>query len=175
VPLEIDFDVTPHRCFRDIVRETEPRVDAGEILEELLRAGVVKRSGEQHYKVVARTFVAPEPMSPVMLEHFSKSLTNLARTLDFNLNPKNQNKRLERAVFADHGLTASQLEEFEAYARAKVQDLIVDIDNWFANTQPGPSRPDQRFFDVGLNIFQYVSERTPEPSLKSIVDKGLTN
>jgi hypothetical protein len=85
VPLEIDYDATSGRCFTDLVRRADPSVNPVLLLEDLTRAGVVVQSGEKFLKVTSRTYVTPEPMSPVSLEYFGNTLANLANTLEYNL------------------------------------------------------------------------------------------
>ena len=55
----------------------------------------------------------PEPLSPEMLEHFGKSMTNLASTLHFNMTPNSTAKRLERSVFPGEGLAEELFQEFD--------------------------------------------------------------
>ncbi len=72
----------------------------------------------------------PEPMSPQQVEYFGNTLTRLAQTLEFNMDPKNPNKRLERFVLADRGLPSEVLPTFESYARERATEFLVDLDNW---------------------------------------------
>jgi hypothetical protein len=169
VPLEIDFDTTPGRCFTDLVNRVNPKVDARLILDDLQRSGVVVNSGEHFYKVLSRTYVMPEPMSPVMLEHFGNTLTNLAETLEFNMGEPDSPKRLERSVFADNGLEPESLPEFEKYARARVQQLIAEIDDWLAKYGRVLS-DDRPRVATGISVFHYVAPHTESRSLAEIVD-----
>jgi hypothetical protein len=170
VPLEIDFENTPDRCFVDLVERVDPKADPGLILEELRRSGVVVASGEQFFKVLSRTYVMPEAMSPVMLEHLGKTLTNLAETLEFNMGDPDAPKRLERTVFADNGLEESSIPAFEKFARARVQQLIVDLDDWLARYG--------RVLDVaaprvatGISIFHYIDPIRVQKTLSELVDQ----
>lgn len=171
VPLEIDFDSTPGRCFADLVMRVDEKTDPGLILEDLKRSGVVQSSGERYFKVTSRTYVMPENMSPVMLEHFGNTLSNLARTLQFNMDDVDTQKRLERTVFADNGLTPESLPQFEKFARARVQQLIADIDDWLANNGDAGLDPRRRV-QTGISIFHYANAPELAASLQAIVDKG---
>ena len=171
VPLEIDFDSTPGRSFADLVARVDENTDPGLILEDLKKSGVVQTSGERYFKVTSRTYVMPENMSPVMLEHFGNTLSNLARTLQYNMDDIDNQKRLERTVFADNGLSAESLPKFEKFARARVQQLISDIDDWLANNgDPGLDVANR--FQTGISIFHYANSSDLQVSLKAIVDKG---
>jgi hypothetical protein len=169
VPLEIDYDATPGRCFTDLVERANTKADAVLVLEDLTRSGVVVRSGEKFLKVISRTYVMPEPMSAVMLEHFGNTLANLANTLQFNMGDVDSPKRLERAVFADNGLEPERLIEFDRYARERVQQLIADVDDWLAKRSPADP-DDERLVPTGLSIFHYVNAAAPLKSLKDLTD-----
>ncbi len=169
VPLEIDFDTTPGRRFTELVRRADPVADAVMVLDDLVRSGVVVMSGERYLKVTSRTYVMPESMSPVMLEHLGNTLANLANTLQFNMGDPDSPKRLERSVFADNGIEPEDMGEFERYARERVQQLIVDIDDWLAsNGKKRPQSPDA--VATGLSIFHYVNAVPQQKSLKDLID-----
>ncbi len=172
VPLEIDFEKTKGRCFRDLVLRVDRTADPHLILDELLRSGVVAMSGEKFLKVLSRTYVMPEAMSAVMLEHFGNTLTNLANTLSFNMDEEKPVKRLERSVFADNGLTEEQMPEFEKYARERVQALIADIDDWLAQNGTVTEVSKVPPIDTGISIFHYIKEPAALPTLADLITSG---
>jgi len=169
VPLEIDFDTTPGRCFLDLVTRVDAGADAAYILEDLRRSGVVVASGERFFKVLSRTYVMPEAMSPVMLEHLGNTLTNLAETLEFNMGDPEAPKRLERSVFADNGLEETSLPAFEKFARARVQQLIADLDDWLARYGRILSDDAPRVA-TGISVFHYVNPVVAKRPLAELVD-----
>jgi Family of unknown function (DUF6502) len=169
VPLEIEFAAGKGRSFADLASSVDDSIEPGILLEELLKSGAVTNSGERHLKVLSRTFLVPEPMSPVMLEYFGNTITNLTTTLEFNMDPERSTKRLQRSVYADKGLTESQLAEFETYAKGKAQEFMVEVDNWLADTIPKDQKPGGPLFDVGISVFQYVRSDQPEPPLSEVV------
>ncbi|RYG18793.1 hypothetical protein EON82_22190 [bacterium] len=168
VPLEIDFDDTPGRSFADLVRRVDPSVEPRMILEDLQRSGVVVASGERFFKVISRTYVMPEVMSPVMLEHLGNTLTNLAETLEFNMRDPEAPKRLERSVFADNGLEMTTLPQFEKFARGRVQQLITDLDDWLAR-YGRVLNDDEPRATTGISIFHYVKPLADQESLAELV------
>jgi hypothetical protein len=170
LPLEIDFDTTKGRCFKELaIRAGGSDIDAMFLLEELIRSGVVTGSGS-HYKILSRVYVIPEPMSPVNLENFGNVLTRLAQTLEINMNEKNEFKRLERSVYADNGLTVEELGLFEKYIRERVQVLIADIDDWLVRLdKPDESQPEVQRYPAGLNFFQYVDDQIDDKDLKELL------
>lgn len=171
IPLELEFDSPPARCFRSLVSLVDRRISAGIALEELLRVGSVTRAGEKHFRAVSRYFMMPESMSPEQIEYFGKTLPRLARTLEYNMNPKNPDKRLERFVIADRGLPAEVLPEFEKFARSRTVDFLLELDNWLVPYASSESESGERI-NVGVNAFLYVEPPTDEESLASLAQRA---
>jgi hypothetical protein len=70
VPLELIIEKSRGRSFTELVQQIDEDLDPHELLEELLLAQVIAKSGDKHVKVLTRTYVMPEPLSPKMLEYF---------------------------------------------------------------------------------------------------------
>ncbi len=171
IPLELEFDSPPARCFRSLVAIVDRRISAGMALEELLRVGSVTRAGEKHFRAISRYFMMPESMSPEQIEYFGKTLPRLARTLEYNMNPKNPDKRLERFVVADRGLPADALPEFEKFARARTIEFLLELDNWLIPYASSELESAERI-NVGVNAFLYVEPTANGESLASLVRKA---
>jgi hypothetical protein len=99
-------------------------------------------------------------MSPAQLEFFGNALTRLANTLQFNLDRKNADKRLERSVQSDKGLPAGVVPIFEKHVRERVTELLTDLDNWMS-PYSAQAKPGEQLHSVGLAVFQFV-DPTPE-------------
>lgn len=171
IPLELEFeDESGGRSFRTLVSLVDATVSPGVVLEELLKVGSVTYSGEQHFRAVSRYFMMPEPMSPQQIEYFGNTLTRLAQTLEFNMDPKNTSKRLERFVLADRGLPADVLPTFEKYARERATEFLLDLDNWLTPYSASNSADDDSpRIASGLNIFLYVEPAPDEQALSELV------
>jgi hypothetical protein len=173
IPLELEFDSSQARCFRSLAALVDRRISAGMALEELLRVGSVTRAGEKHFRAISRYFMMPEPMSPEQIEYFGKTLPRLAKTLEYNMNPKNPDKRLERFVLADRGLPAEVLPEFEKFARARTIEFLLELDNWLIPYASSELDSGERI-NVGVNAFLYVEPPAEGESLASLVHKAET-
>ncbi|MFO1427061.1 MAG: DUF6502 family protein [Steroidobacteraceae bacterium] len=169
VPLEIAIAQTKGRNFVDLVKAVDSTIDPGILLEELVRSGAVVKSGESYLKVISRTFLVPEPMSPVMMEHFGNTVTNLTDTLEFNMDPRNLVKRLQRSVYADRGLTREQIAEFEKFAVGKAEEFMIDVDNWLADFNAKEKPSSGPVVDVGISVFQYIRPKQAEPTIDKVL------
>ncbi len=172
IPLELEFEIsTGGRGFRALVAMVNPNVSAGIVLEELLRVGSVIYSGEKYFRAVSRYFMMPEAMSPQQMEYFGNTMTRLAKTLEFNMNPRSGEKRLERFVVADRGLPLEVLPLFEAYARDRTSEFLLDLDNWLtpysasSETESGPR------IATGLNVFLYTDPPLEEKPLEILAQE----
>lgn len=161
IPLEIEMNSPKGRSFRELVHFVNPTVKAPEALEELLRMKSVVMSGETHIRAVSRALKPAEEMSPAQLEFFGNALTRLADTVQFNMDPKNIQKRLEQSVISDHGLPKDVVPVFEKYVRERVMELLIEVDNWLSpySTKKGPhDEPAER---IGIAVFHFV-DRLPD-------------
>jgi hypothetical protein len=171
IPLELEFDSSTGRSFRNLVGVVDATVSPGIVLEELLRVGSVTHSGEKHFRAASRYFMA-QAMSPQQLEYFGNTLTRFARTLEYNMNPQNSEKRLERYVVADRGLPPDVLPKFERYARERTNEFLVDLDNWLSPySSADESEPTERV-GTGLNVFLYVDTPEDTRALASLIAKA---
>jgi hypothetical protein len=172
IPLELEFEVPGNgRCIKNLVAMVNPKVSAGIVLEELISVGSVTYSGEKHYRATSRYFMMPEPMSALQIEYFGNTITRLTETLEFNMNPENSTKRLERFVVADRGLPADVLPKFEAYARERTIEFLLDLDNWLT-PYSAQGTPDESRIQTGLNIFLYIEPAPDERPLQGLVNDG---
>jgi hypothetical protein len=163
IPLELEVRSQKARSFSELVANVDSSANANDVLEELIRLKTVVWSGDTHVRTISRAFIPVEEMSPAQLEFFGNALTRLASTLQFNLDRRNSEKRLERSVISDRGLPRSVVPIFEKHVREKVGDLLVDLDNWLS-PYSADSEPGKEFERVGLAVFQFVdpiSDSTP--------------
>jgi hypothetical protein len=170
IPLELEFELASRRSFRNLVAMVDPTISPGIVLEELLRVGSVTYSGEKHFRAVSRYFMMPEPMSPQQVEYFGNTLTRLAQTLEFNMNPHNPEKRLERFVVADRGLPLDVLPKFESYARERTSEFLLDLDDWLTPYSKAEDTDLSSRIATGLNVFLYVDSAPEGRSLASLVE-----
>lgn len=161
VPLELPLSGSGARTFNDLVSGSSVPIDAQSAFEQLLAAGVIARSGETHVKVLSRSYVMPKPLSAEMLEHFGKSMTNLASTLHFNMTPNSPGKRLERSVFPDEGLPVELLEEFDVFVRERAHAMLSEVDDWLADAARKPIKDPGARVPTGVSVYHYVATGEP--------------
>jgi hypothetical protein len=156
VPLEIDFDLTPDRSLVELVNRVNTDADAALVLDDLIRGGVVVRSGEKFLKVISRNYMVADLLSPQALENFGAAMTNLARTLEHNMGTEGVRKLLQRSVIAAHGLPASYGEEFESYVKGRAQQMLEDVDDWIGKRTGAEELDSNSAISTGITVFHYI-------------------
>lgn len=173
IPRELEFSSPVERCFRSLVALIDPAADAGYALEELRRAGAVALAGDSRLRAVTRSLLISTPASPQFIEHFGVTLSRFATTMEFNMDPRNRDKRLQRRVTADRGLPLELVPAFEKYARGKATEFLLDLDNWLASQASDDAAADERL-DAGVNVFFYMAPPVREQPLASLVSDSDT-
>ncbi len=173
IPLELEVRGQKSRSFAELLNTVNPSENVHDVLEELIRLRTVVWSGGTHVRTVSRVFIPMEEMSPAQLEFFGNTLTRLANTLQFNLDQKNIQKRLERSVTTNRGIPTEVVPIFEKHVRERVGELLVDLDNWLSpySEKVGTSGD---FEKVGLAVFQFVEPPADTASLRELVAQELT-
>jgi hypothetical protein len=166
IPLELVRRGERGKTFKELVHHVDSGADPDLVLHELQRLGAIIFSGETHVRVMSRAMIATEAWSPAQMELFGKSLTRLADTLQFNIDPRNAEKRLERQVMAEKGLPPEFVPEFEAHVRERVQQLLVELDNWIT---PHTEKPGPKTAVVGLSVFEFCD--SPEPDSSAVLQR----
>lgn len=168
IPLELEFGGSGDRSFRSLVALVDSRVNPATALDELVRLGVVLPSGDSHFRVVSRTLMMPDPTSTQLIEHLGKTLPRLAATLEYNMDPKHPDKRMERYVTADGGLPVELVPQFEAHVRTRAADFLVDLDNWLA-PHATDEVDDADRVETGVNVFLYADPPVQDVPLSSLI------
>lgn len=176
IPLELELSAPADRCFSSLVKLVKSTANPNLVLAELLRSGAVLRSGDKRFRPISRAFMIPDPTSPKLIERFGMTLSRLANTLEYNTNPRNAEKRMERRVSADQGMSVELVPAFEAYARVKTAEYLLEVDNWLAthSDKKEEKSASTRRIDTGVNIFFYVDHQAsvPEVSLRALAELG---
>lgn len=174
IPLELEFECPERRCFCSLVALVSPDASPNMVLAELLRSGAVLRAGQKRFRPVSRFFMIPDPTSPRLIERFGMTLSRLSGTLEYNMNPKHEHKRLERRVSAGRGLSERLVPAFEKFARGRAADLLLELDNWLAaqTEAAGDTQDSADWIDTGFNVFLYVErpEKENAEPLSSLIN-----
>ena len=174
IPLELEVNSPKSRSFIELVNTVNPSANPHDVLDELMRFRAVVWSGDTHVRTVSRACIPVEEMSPAQLELFGNALTRLANTLQFNLDRRNVEKRLERSVISDRGLPANVIPVFEKHVRERVSELLVELDNWLSQYSV-EDQQGARFERVGVAVFQFVEPVADETSLREKVAAQTTD
>jgi hypothetical protein len=130
------------------------------MLDELLRAGLVEKISAGSFKILKRAYV-PESLHADALERLGGVIKNFVTTVEVNTEKSAPGSgRFERVVFADNGLKLELLPSFERLLRTKVQQLLVELDNWLGAQEPTDASENNSLGTVrtDVGIYHFIEE-----------------
>ena len=173
LPVAIRFDSVHGSAapsFTELVRRHSPDVTPRAMLDELLRTGLAHVDDDGLIRSSGRTYI-PSKLDPAAIERLGRTVTRLADTLDFNnQTSETSQRRYERTVTTDIGLTEEQYRQFNIYLRAKCQQLLETIDNWLAtkedrlNAYKDPLRTQRKRIMTGIGVYHFLDDDSAEKS-----------
>jgi hypothetical protein len=167
-PLELEFEAPEGISFKELVAQSDAQADAGLIREQLLRAKSVTRSGENRIRAVSRLLIWPEDVIS-QSQYWGTALARVIETHEYNFNSRNaEDKRLERSVFADHGLSEELLPAFHSAAQERADKYLYDLDDWLAQHADAGRSPTGPRVQIGVHVFFYM-EALVEPTSKPVL------
>ena len=168
-PVDLDVNAASRPNFRGLVAEVDAKVNSDVVLEALLEAQSVTHSGDDRIHAVTRCFIWPDK-SLASIELLGTALTQLIETYEYNFNSAHaENKRLERSVFPDQGLSRKLLPKFHAHVRERTDQFLLDIDNWIAQCADVTTDHSTASVAAGVNVFLYVDPPPDRRALSTLV------
>jgi hypothetical protein len=169
IPYEVQFEgPIGRRSFTELVRRYTSDVPADEMLDELKRIGAVLDLGNSFYRVLIRSYI-PSAADPAKFHAMSVAFTDLAKTLDQNLRPDEDQKIFERRVWAPNGITPTDALDFDRYVKDRGQQFLESLDEWLSTreTEAARSGADQSV-KVGVAMYMFVRPVDEQSDQESI-------
>ena len=168
LPIEIGFDRYPDRSVVDLVRRASPDTDPRELLDELVRNGAVMPNEDGTYRIITRAYMVTKMMSASGLDLFGSTISHLASTFEQNLQDQGA-RLLQRSVVADQGLPADLMPEFQVFLNQRVQQMLVEVDDWIARRVGMEHQGDRPRIQTGLSVFHYIEpDENQSPDLSRL-------
>lgn len=172
VPRELEPDSASGISFQDLVMKVDAQADPDAILSELLRCKSAICMDDGRIKPVTRSYIWPQG-SIGAIENFGLALNDLSRTLEYNFDATNaDNKRLERSMFADRGISPELLPTFHAYSRERAAQFLNDLDDWFAQFSDSETDNSENRIVTGVYVFMYVESPADTRPLSSLTRRA---
>lgn len=172
VPLDLPFEEVGRKpSFSELVRRYSGDMPARAMLDELVRVSAARIEGESGLvRVLSRSYI-PEKLAPESIRRFATVAHNFIDVLDVNLHKPAPGKgRFERVVYADNGLTPTDLAEFERLVRERAPHFLIEIDDWLSSrTEPAPGSPRTH---SGVGMYHYIRDELEERRLDEMLEKG---
>ena len=173
-PIELAFDTPGGPSLKDLLAQIDARVDADSILEKLLRARSVTRLDNGLLRALSRFFIWPEE-DAVRHDSMGCTVAHMIETHEHNLcfgDP--ENRRLERTVSTDRGISEQLLPSFHAFARERAEQFLIDLDDWFGQHSSSSGHQTAQRVEIGVNVFFYVEPPLDVGPLTTLVQPRRT-
>jgi Family of unknown function (DUF6502) len=161
-PAELALEDDPHHAtFSGLVNECAPTLNWALLLEELIRVGAVQFFPDANrVRALSRVYI-PEAYSPSSAERLGRMVRNFTETIDANFETASrEERRFDRHVIADFGVSAECEEAFRTTVRAEGQALLESLDKWLQQQKRVPDSTRR----VGVVVFQFVEDDSQPPS-----------
>jgi Family of unknown function (DUF6502) len=157
IPYEVPFEgPRGRRSLTELVRRYTSDVPADEMLDELKRIGAVLDLGNGYYRVLIRSYI-PSAEDPAKFHAMSVAFTDLAKTLDQNLRPDEDQKIFERRVWAPNGITPMDALDFDLYVKDRGQQFLEGLDDWLSTREAAAARDGvEHRVKVGVAMYMFV-------------------
>jgi Family of unknown function (DUF6502) len=157
LPYEVQFEgPIGRRSFTELVRRYTSDVPADEMLDELKRIGAVLDLSNGYYRVLIRAYI-PSAADPAKFHAMSVAFTDLAKTLDQNLRPDEDQKIFERRVWAPNGITSTDALDFDHYVKDRGQQFLESLDEWLSTREAEAVRSGAvQSVKVGVAMYMFV-------------------
>jgi hypothetical protein len=161
-PAELALEDDPHHpTFSGLVRECARTLNWSLLLEELIRVGAVQFFPDTNrVRALSRVYI-PEAYSPSSAERLARMVRNFTETIDVNFETASrEERRFDRHVIADFGVSAESEEAFRTTVRAEGQALLESLDKWLQQQKRIPDSTRR----VGVVVFQFVEDDSQPPA-----------
>jgi hypothetical protein len=160
--------------FSNLVSRVDPTAEVMLVVERLIDAGCMREVAPQRYAAVSRVYM-PEQLSADGLRYFGEAAGRFIDTLAHNLTSgeSKETRRLERLVFADHGISETRLQEFQDVVKKQWDSFANPLDTWLNAPVPEVDSDEAPVVQTGVGIYHYVVREPAESASKAMVgDKG---
>jgi hypothetical protein len=174
IPLELPYETSDpdEPSFVDLVKTYSGDMAPKQMLTELVRSGsMVELDGR--YKAVRRNY-EPATLSPEVIHRLGEIGYRVFSTAARNIEKKESTPSyFDRLVYADDGCTENVIDKFDEYIKVKGQNLLEDLDVWFA-TNSKQNTPGEPRKETGLYMVHYVEDESEKMSLRDVlISRGI--
>lgn len=168
-PCELEFRAPAGPSFEELVMRIGASSSAESILERLLQSKSVVLMEDGRIRAISRRFVWPEDVisSP---NYWGITLARAIETHEYNFTtPDVESKRLERSVFADHGISERVLIGFQSFSHERADQFLFDLDDWLGQHPPTSADESAPRVEVSVSVFFYVEPHMELVSTHALV------
>ena len=155
-PLELAFSSPDGLGLKELVAQIDAQANPDLILEKLLQTNSVTRLDNGLLRALSRFFIWPEE-DALRSDSIGCAVARMIETHEHNLCSRDpENRRLERTVETDRGISEQLLPSFHAFSRERAEQFLIDLDDWLGQHSSSSGHQTAQRVEIGVNVFFYV-------------------
>lgn len=146
-----------NNSFEALVNRYSGDITWGAVLDEMLRVKTIKIDNDE-VVLLNEGYIPSEDMRE-KFEIMGQCGTDFFETLSHNLKEKQPNPRFQRSV-AYNNIPEPQVEQFQALAKQKSEQLLFELNTWLAdhNCPPEKHSKETKYQRIGLGIYYFNND-----------------
>lgn len=98
------------------------------------------------------------------------TVARMIETHEHNLCSRDpENRRLERTVSTDRGISEQLLRSFHSFARERAEQFLIDLDDWLGQRSLSSEYQNAQRVPIGIHVFFYVEPPSDLVPLATLV------
>ncbi len=152
--------------FNQLVKEYSVDVSVRVLMDELIRAGTVRKNTSDNTVSLLNNSYVPNLDSIEQLRIFGDATYDLLSTIDHNLQPEHTKKQIQRTVSYD-SIDVSKLEFLQAASEDKIKGFLAEFGQWLSqyDEDMNPDITVEKRARAGIGVY-YIQESINEEEEK---------
>jgi hypothetical protein len=144
-----------------LVKEFCPTLDSTDVVKEMLKSGLLKRSGKGKY-VPSKLQVIYRGAHPLTLINACRTAIRFMGTIDHNVNSRDKDSLYVERVTHVTRLPSDKLRAFLDLAAQQSKLLMTTTNDWLESNSDPPGttkRPKSKHVEAGIHVFTFSSTK----------------
>ncbi len=168
-PLELAVTSPDGLGLKELVAQIDEQANPDSILEKLLQANSVTRLDNGLLRALSRFFIWPGE-DALRSDSMGYTVARMIETHEHNLCSRDpENRRLERTVSTDRGISEQLLRSFHSFARERAEQFLIDLDDWLGQRSLSSEYQNAQRVPIGIHVFFYVEPPSDLVPLATLV------
>jgi hypothetical protein len=156
------------KSLTSLVRSQDESVDAGSLIEEMRRTGLIKRLRDGKY-LPTTSAATIRQLHPLAVDHVAKTVMRLVETVNRNTHATLKKSPLIERYAHVPDLDSREAQAFAEFTRQQGAACLEAIEDWLESRRQRTGRglvKDRASVSAGMHVFAYIGERNKKVKRK---------